>query len=151
MKFQVIKTVYDKYNSFSKQTRDSFFIAGNIIGIIAIILTILGISFVTICIFNAWISFIIVIIIYFFLCLIIYIIIGKIFKNSLNLQIWKTHISIECGSIFSSPGLKVIGCDSQFSTVVDDVIISKRSLHGQLILEHGDKSEIDITVAIACP
>ena len=40
----------------------------------------------------------------------------------------------------------MIGCDTHFSTRVDDVVISKKSLHGQLILEHGDKDEIEVAI-----
>lgn len=149
IKFQFINTIYNKYRSLSKRTRDSILIAGSLVGTIATILTILGISFITFGICNIWVGICTVIIIYSTLFIIIYIFIGAIFKNSLNIEIRKTNISIECGNIFSTPGMKVIGCDSHFSTVVDDIVISKGSLHGQLVLEHGDKNEIDKTVANA--
>ena len=35
-----------------------------------------------------------------------------------------------------------IGCDTKFDTRVDDIVISKRSLHGQLVTEHGHANEI---------
>ncbi len=83
---------------------------------------------------------------YLILCLIIYVIIGQIFKESVSIQIRKTSILINCGNIFSASGLRVIGCDTHFDTRIDDVVISKTSLHGQLFLEHGRKSEIEMVV-----
>lgn len=36
----------------------------------------------------------------------------------------------------------MIGCDTHFHTTVDDVTVSKISLHGKLVLEHGRIEEI---------
>ena len=95
---------------------------------------------------NIWLRMGIVIILYLLLCLIIYVIIGQVFKKSVSIQIRKTSVLINCGNIFSASGLRVIGCDTHFDTRVDDVVISKTSLHGQLFLEHGIKSEIESAV-----
>lgn len=146
MVFNFIKLVYEKYSYLSKQARDSIIIAATLIGATATILTILGISFSTLGIKNIFVGILIVIFLYTFSALVIYFIIGNIFKNSLNITIRNTPISIEPGNIFSSQGMRVIGCDSHFSTIVDDVIISKGSLHGQLVLEHGEKEEIEKAV-----
>ncbi len=78
------------------------------------------------------------------ICVIItYITLGRIFNNSVKLTIRQTSVSVDCGNIFEAQGLRVIGCDTHFNTVVDDIVISKKSLHGQLVLEHGSKDEID--------
>ena len=69
-----------------------------------------------------------------------------IFKNTVNLTIRRTNVSVECGNIFEADGLRVVGCDSHFDTRVDDVIIAKNSLHGQLVLEHGKKEDIEKAV-----
>ena len=60
----------------------------------------------------------------------------------MSIQIRNTSVLINCGDIFSASGLKVIGCDTHFDSRIDDIVISKTSLHGQLFLEHGKKSEI---------
>lgn len=51
-------------------------------------------------------------------------------------------MEIFCGDIFSTTGMKVIACDTHFDTRVDDIVVSKRSLHGQLILNHRNVNEI---------
>lgn len=53
-----------------------------------------------------------------------------------------TPVEISCGDIFRTEGYKVIGGDTHFHTTIDDVIISKVSLHGKLVLEHGRIEEI---------
>ena len=95
---------------------------------------------------NIWMRVVIVFMMYLLSSLIIYVIIGQIFKESVNIQIRETSVLINCGNIFSASGLRVIGCDTHFDTRVDDVVISKTSLHGQLVLEHGKKSEIELAV-----
>ena len=39
--------------------------------------------------------------------------------------------------------MRVIGCDTHFDTRIDDVVIAKKSLHGQLFLNHGKLEEIE--------
>lgn len=62
------------------------------------------------------------------------------------LSIAKTPVEISCGDIFKTPGYKVIGCDTHFDTRVDDVVISKNSLHGQLLLEHANIDDVKIKI-----
>jgi len=76
----------------------------------------------------------------------VYFTIGRIFRDSVSLTIRQTSVSISCGDIFEAPGWKIIGCDTHFDTRVDDIIISKKSLHGQLVLNHGKKEEIETVV-----
>lgn len=134
--------IYKWYNKLSKQARDSIAISVTVVGIISTILSILGISLGDIQgLYLYWrvgivgIAFVVVYIL-------AYIVIGSIFKNSINISIRQTPVSVSCGSIFDVSELRVIGCDTHFDTRVDDVIISKKSLHGQLVLEHGNKDEI---------
>lgn len=138
--------IYKWYTGLSKRVRDSIIISATLVGTISTILSILGISLGDWKELNFFIRIGVVIGIFFLLYIISYIIIGNIFSDSVKLTIRNTSVSIGCGDIFSTSGLKVIGCDTHFSTIVDDVIISKKSLHGQLILEHGDKDEIEAAV-----
>ena len=71
-----------------------------------------------------------------------YFVIGRIYRDKLELMVNNTPVGISCGDIFRTEGYKVIGCDTHFHTAVDDVIISKKSLHGKLVLEHGRIEEI---------
>jgi hypothetical protein len=138
--------IYKWYTGLSKRVRDSVIISATLVGTIATILSILGISLGDWQGSNFFIRIGVVIGIFLLLYMISYIIIGNIFSESVKLTIRNTSVSIECGDIFNASGLRVIGCDTHFSTIVDDVIISKKSLHGQLILEHGDKDEIEAAI-----
>lgn len=142
----VIKKVFDKYNNLSKRIRDSFSKAETFVGWISIIMAILGTSLGDLRAFNIWCRLGIVLALYLLSCGIIYKIIGRVFEESVSIQIRNTSVLISCGDIFSALGLRVIGCDTHFDTRVDDDVISETSLHGQLVLEHGIKSEIETAV-----
>lgn len=134
--------IYKWYNKLSKQSHDSITISITVVGMISTILSIIGISLGNIQGLNlCWrigIVFIAFVVVY----ILAYIVIGNIFKKSINIIIQQTSVSISYGNIFEFPELRIIGCDTHFDTRVDDVIISKKSLHGQLVLEHGNKNEI---------
>ncbi len=72
----------------------------------------------------------------------IYIIKHVRYRNSISLCISRNHVDVEYGNIFEKEGWRVIAVDTTFSTEVDDVVISKSSLHGQLVLNHGDSDSI---------
>lgn len=141
-----MKKIYNWYNDLLQQVRDSITVTVAIVGLISTILSILGISL------GAWkgssiwmrigIVFVAFVVIYCF----VYFAIGRIFRDSVNLTIRQTLVSISCGDIFEASGWKIIGCDTHFDTRVDDIIISKKSLHGQLVLEHGKKEEIEAVI-----
>lgn len=141
-----MKKIYNWYNSLSQQVRDSIAVAVTIVGLISTILSILGISLGDWKSSNVWarigIVFAAFVIIYSF----VYFAIGRIFRDSVSLTIRQTLVSISCGDIFEASGWKIIGCDTHFDTRVDDIIISKKSLHGQLVLEHGKKEEIEAVI-----
>ncbi|MGN0621412.1 MAG: macro domain-containing protein [Porcipelethomonas sp.] len=138
--------IYKWYNSLSKQIRDSIIISVTILGMISTILSILGISLGDCKGSSLLLRTGIVIVAFLIICAITYITLGRIFNNSVKLTIRQTSVSVDCGNIFEAQGLRVIGCDTHFNTIVDDIVISKKSLHGQLVLEHGSKDEIDKTV-----
>lgn len=138
--------IYKWYTGLSKRVRDSVIISATLVGTISTILSILGISLGDWKDSSVLIRIGVVIGIFLLLYVISYIIIGKIFSDSVKLTIRNTSVSIGCGDIFNASGLRVIGCDTHFSTRVDDVVISKKSLHGQLFLEHGDKEEIEAAI-----
>lgn len=137
-----MKRAFLWYNNLSKRVRDSAQISVIIVGFISTALSILGISLGdwngSSILIRVFVVIAAMIIIYF----LTFLIIGKVFREQINLVIRKTPICICSGDIFSTEGWRVIGCDSHFDTRVDDVIIAKKSLHGQLILSHGNKEEI---------
>lgn len=137
-----MKRIYNWYNSLSKQVRDSIIVSTTVVGLISTILSILGISLGDWKDSNIWVRIAVVLVSFVVLCVLVYVIIGRIFRNSIDLMIHQTPVCISCGNIFETCGWKVIGCDTHFDTRVDDIIISKKSLHGQLVLEHGEKEKI---------
>lgn len=141
-----MKRIFKWYNNLSKQIRDSIIFSATLIGIISTILSILGVSLGDWKESSIWLRISIVLGAFLILCVTTYVIKGKIFSGLVNLTIRKTSVSIGCGDIFDFSGLRVIGCDTHFDTRVDDIIISKRSLHGQLVMEHGNISEIEAAV-----
>lgn len=123
------------------QIRKSICIAGGIIGLLATILSVIGISLNDLT-NNYKKSIFFLILIFWGISIFTYSVLGKLFNDSIKLDIRNMHICISNGDIFEKDGWKVIGCDSHFDTRVDDVVISKKSLHGQFVLEHGDIDEI---------
>ena len=73
-------------------------------------------------------------------------VIAQIYKNSVEMSIRQTSISITYGDIFETPEQRLIGCDTRYDTRVDDVVISKNSLHGKLFLKYGNIDDIRMTV-----
>lgn len=141
-----MKKIYNWYNALSKQVRDSIIISTTIVGVISTILSILGISLGDWEKSSVWIRIGVVIIAFLLICVVSYKILGRIFRNAVSLTIRQTSVSVGCGNIFAAPGLRVVGCDTHFDTRVDDIVIAKKSLHGQLFLEHGNKEDILIAV-----
>ncbi len=134
------------YNSLTKRTRDSVFISATIVGLISTALSILGVSLGDMKNASLFLRISIVLIAFLLLCVFVYFLIGILFKESINLTIRNTPVSISCGDIFETSGLRVIGCDTHFDTRIDDIVITKGSLHGQLFLEHGNIDEIKTAI-----
>lgn len=133
----MIKSWLDKLDKRENMISDSIRWAFNITGGIATIMTISGTS---LSYFSPCMRFIIILIVFLLLCLVCCYSIGK--NDSISLKIRQTSVTITHGDIFSVDGWKVIGCDTHFDTRVDDVVISKKSLHGRLVLDHGDAEKI---------
>lgn len=64
-------------------------------------------------------------------------------RKPIHFKIGQANVEISIGDLFDSKydGIKVIPFNEYFDTTVDDVIISKKSLHGQLI----DKKKVSIS------
>lgn len=137
----------------TRQFKDSLTTAFVIIGGIATMFTIFGVSLSTVLPLSKMSWFVkieiytgIVAFAYGFLVLVIWTIKGRRYKDSITFQIGKNTVTVRKGDIFKTPGWRVIPVDTTFSTVVDDKVISKNSLHGKLVLEHGDEDEIKAVV-----
>lgn len=139
--------IYQWYNGLSKRIRDSIIISMAIVGAISTVFSILGISLRNLIHCGPWLSIGIVVAVSLLILFATYIIIGAVFRNCINTTIKQTSVSVSCGDIFEATGLRVIGCDTHFDTRIDDIVISKKSLHGQFVLEHGNKDEIEAAVA----
>jgi len=134
------------FDKISKQAKTSAIIAASGIGFIATVASITGYTLNDITHSFLWSLFVIAIV-FIVLCLGVYLLIGKIYKNSVKTKIKNIPVEITVGDIFKADGFKVIGFDTHFDTRIDDVVISKASLHGQLVLKHGKKEEIEAIVA----
>lgn len=137
----------------SKRLKDSLTLAFAIVGGIATVLTILGVSVSTIlplskahwlCRIGVYLG--LVILIYVLGVVVIWTVIGRKYQNSITLRIGRNTVTVKLGDIFQTPGWRVIPMDTTFSTVADDVVISKSSLHGKLVLHHGNADEIQQAV-----
>lgn len=140
-----LKRVYQWFHKLPKQIQDSIFFSVSVVGFFSTIFTVLGASLKDLS-DNLWIRIGIIILSTIILAFGYYIVVGNVYKDSVALSIAKTPVEISCGDIFKTPGYKVIGCDTHFDTRVDDVVISKNSLHGQLLLEHANIDDVKIKI-----
>lgn len=137
----------------TRRFRDSLLLAFGIVTGTATICTVLGFSLKDVLPFAElpmWAGVIIRAVILFTVYCVITIIISickyRKYQNEIELRIGKNTVLIKTGDIFSEPAWRVIGVDTHFDTNVDDVVISKNSLHGQLVLQHGKAEEINDVV-----
>lgn len=133
----------------TRRTKDSLTIAFQIIGGIATAFTILGVSVSTVLPLSGLHWFLKIEIYvgtvaaaYAALVIAIRTIIGRKYKDSITFQVGRNTVTVKSGDIFQTSGWRVIPMDTTFSTVVDDKVISKSSLHGKLVLSHGDADGI---------
>lgn len=138
--------IYKWYGRLSKRTRDSVSASCALVGIISTLLSILGVSLADLDGLSiiARIGVVVVALVVF--ASVVYCGIGHIFRNQVRLTINQTSVNIFYGDIFKTKGFRVIGCDTHFDTRVNDIIISKNSLQGQMILEHGEVEEIKAAI-----
>lgn len=141
-----MKKAYKWLKGLSRQAKSSVAISASIVSGASTVLTILGISLGSLEGVHVLVRFCIVIAAFTVLAVAIYYAIGYIFKESINLEIRGMRVKIRHGNIFETPSLRIIACDDHFDTRVDDVVISKKSLHGQLIMQHGNKQAIEALV-----
>ena len=141
----MVQRIWKWYNGLPNRKKVSVTSSITVVGLLATVFTVLGVS-VNGWVNNIWLSLLIVIGALIGVYFIVYCTIGKIYKESVPLSIRQTPVSISCGDIFKTDGFRVIGCDTHFDTRVDDVVISKKSLHGKLVLEHGNADEIKTVV-----
>lgn len=132
-----MKCLIHWFNNLSNRARTSFTLSFSFIGLLSTVLSIVGFSLNDIT-QRIWLSIIIVITGFFLVSLLVFFLIGQFYKDSVSCTVRQTSVTIETGDIFKTTGWKVIGCDSHFDTRIDDNVISKKSLHGQLFLHHGN-------------
>lgn len=130
------------YNSLTKRTRDSISFSVFLVGFISTFCTILGVSLGDIPRLSLSFRILLVVLAFVISFAVSFFAIGRIYRDKIELMVNNTPVEISCGDIFRTEGYKVIGCDTHFHTTVDDLIISKKSLHGKLVLEHGSIEEI---------
>jgi len=60
---------------------------------------------------------------------------GKIFNNltNINIDIDCSNVNVKCGDLFTEEGLKAIPFNEYFDTLVDEKVISSKSLNGIFI------------------
>ena len=133
----------------SKRFKDSLKEAIAVITIIATGLTIIGFSLKDLFPFQtlSWyfaiiLRTIILTVILILFTVIIFIVKGSKYKNKMTIHIGKNSVTVMTGDLFKEDYWRVIPMDTHFETVVDDKVISKKSLHGQLILNHGNENDI---------
>lgn len=137
-----MKKLYGWFHRLPKRMQDSLVFSITMIGFISTLFTVFGFSLKEIPDTNIGIRIGMVIAVAVIFAAGYYWILGMIYKDSISLIVAQTEVDICCGDIFKTEGLKIIGCDNRFDTRIDDTVISKRSLHGKLVLEHGDTNEI---------
>lgn len=137
-----MKRLFKWYNSLTKRTRDSISFSVFLVGFISTFCTILGVSLGDIPCLSLSFRILLIVLAFVISFAVSYYIIGRIYRDKIELVVNNTPVEISCGDIFETEGYKVIGCDTHFHTTVDDVIISITSLHGKLVLEHGRIEEI---------
>ncbi len=141
-------------NCLTKRTKDSLTLSFAIITGLATVFTVLGFSLKDLLPFNSVqpaflaviIRAIILILVYVLLTWVIWFIKGCKYKDTINLRIGSNDVTIKHGNIFEQDAWRIIAVDTHFSTNVDDVEISKTSLHGQFVLEHGNEEDIKTVV-----
>lgn len=141
-----MRRIYIWYKRLSKQARDSIVFSITTVGAISTVLSILGVSLADWKNSTIYMRIGAVVLVVVLIFVGAYVVLGNIFKNQVDLKIQQTPVLIKKGNVFDTNGWRVISCDSHFDTRVDDVVIAKKSLQGQLVLEHGSKEEIDEVV-----
>lgn len=144
----MMQRIWKLYSGLSNRIKTSVVLSATMVGLISTVMSIAGVSLHD-WTQSVWISLLIIVAAFGLFGVIVYAAIGQIFNDSVSIVIRQTPVTISCGDIFNTDGWRVIGCDSHFDTRIDDVVISKKSLHGKLVLEHGKIEEIKSAVETA--
>lgn len=128
----------------TKRTRDSIAFSGGVVGLLSTVLSITGNSIADIMPETDVVQRLLMVAgLAAILFVIAYAAIGRWHKERVSLMIRNTPVEIVTGDIFTigdqAANCRVIGCDTHFDTNVDDVVITKSSLHGQLVTNHATK------------
>lgn len=137
-----------------KQVKDSFKLSFCLVSGVSILLSLLGTSMKDILpldsvqpeFLSTVMRFFVLLFVYLAVVCGIWFCIEKKYENSIALNIGGNRVTIRLGDIFKQKAWRVIGMDTHFDTTVDDIVISKNSLHGQLVLKHGNTESIKIAV-----
>lgn len=140
-----MKKIYFAYKRLPRRLKDSMLSAISAVGVGSTIMSIIGIS-INDWTNNIWYSVGIIMLVFVMALLLVYACLGVIFGDSICINIRKNNVIITKGDIFKATGWKVIGCDSKFDLRIDDIIISKKSLHGQFVLNHAKKRDLKNTI-----
>ena len=145
MQGQLMHRVTKWWLGLSSQVRASFGYSFAIVGFISTIMSVLGLTLKDY-VPSLRYGFAVIVATYGIVWLLVFLVIGRLYRHSISLIIRSTRVSVKVGDIFNAEGLRVIGCDNCFDTRVDDVVIAKNSLQGQLVLGHGSAEEIRLAV-----
>ena len=121
-----------KVSFFNKNLKKQF---SAIFGVLSLLLS-TGIIFVDIPKRYKILAGILFLVILFLTYLILWIIANN--RRRILIKIGLTTVEIKSGDIFQEKGLKAVAFNEYFDTTVDDCIISKASINGQLLLNHID-------------
>lgn len=121
-----------KVSFFNKNLKKQF---SAIFGVLSLLLS-TGIIFVDIPKRYKILAGILFLVILFLIYLILWIIANN--RRRILIKIGLTTVEIKSGDIFQEKGLKAVAFNEYFDTTVDDCIISKASINGQLLLNHID-------------
>ena len=128
-----------------KQTKDSFKLSYTIVTGIATLSTVLGFSMKDafplekmnpLCAVGVRIA--ILLIAFAIVSLIIWGAKSNDYKGSIELKVGNNNVIIKQGDLFEEEAWRVIPVDACVETQVDDIVISKESLHGKLIQKYND-------------
>lgn len=131
-----------KVKLLDKGVRDKFWVYFSIIsGILSFVLlfTIVPEEYKEYLKYSGYLSFLVLIIIY----LVIWLKANRL--TNINIDIDGSSVNIKCGDLFDEEGLKTIPFNEYFDTVVDDKLISNKSLNGIFINKYfsGKVGELD--------
>ena len=141
----MLEGIWTRYCGLTNRIKTSIAFSAASIGLISTVMTVAGVSLHD-WTQNVWISLLIIMAVSIGIGVLAYYVIGRIFKDSVSATIGDRSVLISYGDIFKVDAWRVIGCDTHFDTRVDDCVISKKSLHGQLVLYHGKAEEIKAAV-----